>query len=156
LKALNASYGAGFVLDAYARFLGNTEFKSEAILRYQELVAREPENPSHLGLLGNLYLSAGFNSLAMSCYMRASHVTEGKSAWIEANIGNLLKNQGLYSEAIKYLKTAVVLDPDFQYAHERLAQAQKSASEEREKLNAMLKDARVTNPPQVSLPEPAA
>jgi tetratricopeptide (TPR) repeat protein/Sec-independent protein translocase protein TatA len=149
LRALDASNGAEYILDAYARFLSDTDRKAETILRFQELASRNSNNASYFGLLGNAYLAEGFNSLALACYLRAHELTEGKVAWVEANIGNIFNNQGFYGEAIKYLKAAVTLDSDFQYAHERLAQAQKFDIDERERLTAILKDARVNEAPQL-------
>jgi len=153
LRALDVSNGAEFILDEYARFLTGTERKAETILRFRELASRNSSNSAYIGYLGNAYLAAGLNSLALACYLHAHELTSGQAAWVEANIGNIFKNQGFYAEAVKYLKAAVSLNPDFQYAHERLAQAQKLDAEEHEKLAVILKDARVEELPKLELPE---
>ena len=73
---------------------------------------------------------------------RANELAGGKEGWIHGNIGNIYKNQGFYSEAIAEFKEALALEPDSQYAHERLAEAQKLESEENENLGELLRRAK--------------
>jgi tetratricopeptide (TPR) repeat protein len=132
------------VLERYAKFLSDSGLTAEAILRYQELVIRNPENATYRVLLGNAYLAAGLNSHALAAYMKGNELAGEKEGWILGNIGNILKNQGFHGEAIKYLNKAVERNPDSQYAHERLAQAQKLELEETERLSALLQEARAS------------
>jgi tetratricopeptide (TPR) repeat protein len=144
LRALDVSEGSEDVLVEYAEFLANNGYTAEAILRYRDLVDRQPNNPHYRALAGNVYLTADLNSLALSAYQAASKLAEDKQGWILANIGNLFKNRGFYAEAIRYLKKALELDAGSQYAHERLAQAQQLQAAEGKKLESLLAEARQT------------
>lgn len=139
LAATNASES---IVRVYARFLSENGLNEEAVLRYEDLVARQPANPEYNTLLGNAYLNAGFNNLALETYKKGDELAQGEQGWIVANIGNILKNQGLFTEAVARLKKAVELEPESQYAHERLAQAQKLESDEAGKLSDLLRRAK--------------
>lgn len=141
-RGIDATLGAMTLLEAYGRFLNAHGTPAQAIDCYRAIVARQPNNFTNLTLLGNAYLSAGFNSLALDIYMRADELAHGEAGWILSNIGNILNNRGFYAEACKYLKRAVEREPDSQYAHERLAQAQKAEATERETMTALLEAAR--------------
>lgn len=142
LRGLDATAGSDSVLRPYARFAADKGLVGEAVLRYNQLVNRHPDSAEYRTLLGNAYLAAGFHSLALQAYVRANELANGTEGWILANIGNVYKNQGLYTEAVKYLKLALERESDSDYAHERLAQAQKAEKEERDKLEELLKTAR--------------
>ncbi len=142
IQALDASEASEAVLAEYAKFLADNGYTAEAILRYRDLVGREPNNPTYRALAGNAYLTAGLHSHALRAYREANEFAKEKQGWILANIGNIFKNQGLYAEAIKYFRRALELDAASQYAHERLAQAQQSDAEEDKKLESLLDEAR--------------
>lgn len=141
-RGLTATSGSETILRAYATFLSEKGMKEEAVLRYTELVAKQPNSAQYLTLLGNAYLNAGLNNRALVTYKKANELADGKQGWIHGNIGNLYKNQGFYADAIVELKEALKLEPDSQYAHERLAQAQRLESDEDQKLTALLQRAR--------------
>jgi len=142
LRALDVSEGSEDILVEYAEFLSKNGYIAEAVLRYQDLVSQRPDNPHDRALLGNAYLAADLNSRAFSAYQAASKLAEDKQGWILANIGNVLRYRGFYAEAIKYLQKALELEPDSQYAHERLAQAQQLEADEGERMESLLAEAR--------------
>ncbi|MNN46408.1 hypothetical protein D3C81_1607890 [compost metagenome] len=55
---------------------------------------------------------------------------DGDSQWISANIGNLLTNKGLPTEACVYLERAVKYEPNSEYSHDRFAMALRKKSVE--------------------------
>ena len=134
--------------------------REEALLRYSVLVEVRSENPDYLALQGNAYFALGLQSMALRAYKKADALAKGKAGWIQANIGNLLKNQGLFSEGIDYLKRAVDIDPGSKYAHERLAVAMTQQEEEEKKASAILQAVRLSPALQASstpqLPKPIA
>ena len=144
LRALDASEGNESVLAEYATFLADNNYMAETILRYQDLMNRDPKNSRYRSLAGNAYLMAGLNSRALGAYQKANELAEEKEGWILANIGNALHNRGFHAEAIKYLRRALELDPASQYAHERLAQAQQGDADEDKKTESLLDEARQT------------
>jgi Tfp pilus assembly protein PilF len=142
LKALQGSNNAERVLASYAAFLAENKVSEEAMLRYQQLTGLFPDNATYHTLLGNLYLTADLSDCALSEYLIADKKTGSKEAWILGNIGNLYNNKGFHTIAIDYLKKALSVDPESQYAHERLASAMKKRDDERKKLEATIVDAR--------------
>ncbi|MGE5835825.1 MAG: tetratricopeptide repeat protein [Acidobacteriota bacterium] len=155
LKALDVSLGEPNVADKYALFLLNTDKYHEAILRYQDLVNRNPKDPKYYALLGNAYLAAEFPGRALRAYRKANELAEGKVAWILANIGNLMNNRGFYSEAVEYLQKALELDPTLKYAHERLASAQQAEADEAKRVGTVLAEVRSTLNKSEQPPAPA-
>ena len=51
-----------------------------------------------------------------------------------------MKNRGFYTEGASYLKKAISIIPNSQFAHERLSQALKGADDEVGKRNALEKE----------------
>lgn len=76
----------------------------------------------------------------MQAYQKANEIGQSKAAWIVANIGNLLNNRGLHSEAKKHLNEALLLDSNSEYVLNRLASAIKFENEEAQKYNSRLKE----------------
>lgn len=130
------------LLTRYARLLYDHFDKKLALIPYNRLLELAPDSPSCLTLRANIYLDLNLNDLALADYKRANELAEEKHAWILANIGNIFKNRGFYREGIEYLQRALALDPESQYAHERLAVAIKSRDDEIEKLDEIVKQAR--------------
>lgn len=144
LRALDASDGNEAILAEYARFLGNNGYVSETILRYRDLMNRDPKNSTYRTLAGNAYVVADLSSRALQAYQKANELAGEKEGWILANIGNIFNNRGFYAEAIKFFHRALELDPASQYAHERLAQAQQLEADEDKKVESLLDEARQT------------
>lgn len=69
---------------------------------------------------------------------KSNELAQEKEGWIVGNIGNLLSTRGLYADAIRKFKAALALEPDSQYAHERLAGTMRSKASEVERLSQML------------------
>jgi tetratricopeptide (TPR) repeat protein len=115
---------------------------ARALSLYRRLLEVNDTNPAYHTHLGNLYLNLDLPSKAMAAYEKANELAEGKQAWILANIGNLLKNRGLHHNAVSYLQRAIVLDPRFTYAHDRMTVALKGIEAEDEKETTLLNSAR--------------
>ena len=128
------------LLAGYALLITDHFEAKEALPVYDDLVSLSPTSPGHRTRRANLLNQLGLNDLAMSDYKRATDLADDKEAWILANISNLFKNRGFYQEGITYLKRALDISPDDDYAHERLAQALKLRSEERKKADEIRKE----------------
>ncbi|OYD78345.1 UNVERIFIED_ORG: tetratricopeptide repeat protein [Burkholderia sp. CF145] len=89
-----------------------------------------PKNSDYWGYFGNCCLALDLYDLALSAYKHADELTKGEASWIAGNIGNLLSNKGLPTEAIAHLKRATKLDDSSQYAYDRMAGALKKKEEE--------------------------
>jgi tetratricopeptide (TPR) repeat protein len=125
----------------YARLLYDHFDMKLSLIPYNKLVELAPEDPEYRTLRGNAYLELELNDLAIYEYKEADKMAGHKQSWIIANIGNLLNNRGLHSEAIPNFNLAIELTPDYQYAHERLARAIKLRSEQSDKLKEIEQDA---------------
>lgn len=143
-RALEVSNGSATVLAAYAEWLSDNHFDDEALLRYQSLASEYPTNSSYRAFLGNAYLANGFEDLALEAYLEADKIAEGREEWILSNIGNVYKNQKLYSRAEEYLRRALAVEPSSQYALERLAGTLKEREEQKKKIAKLLKEVRGT------------
>lgn len=99
------------------------------------LTYEDPSSIEYWGYLGNSCLQLELYDKALYSYRRAEKLmnAESPSQWITANIGNLLINKDLPTEACEYLERAVKFEPHSEYGHERLASAlRKKASEAKE------------------------
>lgn len=132
-SALKANPSYEDALSKYASFLYDANRKKEALLIYKKLTGLFENNSTYFCLLGNTYLDLELNNKALDVYEKANELAQEKEGWILANIGNLYKNQGFYTKGIRSLKKAVVLEPDSEYAHNRLALSIKLRDEEDEK-----------------------
>ena len=112
-----------WLLSRYASFLVKTGEDEEALLRYKKLVSLDSQNATYWTLLGNAYLALELYDNALEAYIKADKLANSTEGWILANIGNIYNRRGFYSRAVTYLKQALELQPESQYAHERLAQA---------------------------------
>jgi len=139
-EGLSIIIGNKSLVEKYARLLYNHFEKKLALISFNELIELEPANPTYLTLRANIYLELELNDHAMRDYKHANEITKSKESWIIANIGNLHKNQGFYREAIENLQLALKLDPESQYAHDRLASSMKLRDEEVTKLSKIIKE----------------
>lgn len=120
------------LLKKHADITAEMELYKEAMASYRRLTQLAPSSPQFWTLLGNQYLQLKLTDLALKAYTKANELAEEKEGWIISNIGNLMNNQGLHSEGAACLKRALLVEPDSQYAHERLALALKAATEQEE------------------------
>ena len=72
----------------------------------------------------------------------ANELAKEKESWLLHNIGNLLKNKGLYSESEEWFKKGLVIEPSSEYAHDRLSDLIKSKNEEKDKFLALCNEGR--------------
>lgn len=87
----------------------------------------DPNSIEYWGTLGNCCLDLDLFDTALYSYRRAEKLmdAEDSSQWIVANIGNLLLNKGLPTEACEYLDRAVKYESHSEYTHDRLSSALK-------------------------------
>jgi len=130
------------LLSFYADELFQGEDKTLALIPYNRLVLLDRESTTYLALRGNLYVELELYDSAMNDYKRANELAGEKQAWILANIGNLYKNRGFFSDGIEYLKKAVALSPDNDYAHQRLGVSLELKQNEKTLLQSLIKEAR--------------
>lgn len=100
-----------------------------------ELTRDDHKSVEYWGYLANACFDLSLFDKALYAYRRAQELVkeDDSSQWIVSNIGNLLNNKGLHTEACAYLEKAVKYEPHSDYAHERLSSAlKKKAAEERE------------------------
>ncbi len=121
------------LVEKYVKILPEDEHNKERMLGYLRLTKMRKDNASYMTLLGNEYLQLGFHDMAFEAYRKGNALAEEKEAWVLANIGNILKNQGFYSYGAEYIQRAVAIDPKSQYAHERLGKALKLAEDQKQK-----------------------
>ncbi len=128
------------LIEKYLKILPAEGRSQERMLAYLRLTEITPNNQTYWVLLGNEYLLLELNDLALEAYHKGNELAKEKEAWILGNIGNILKNRGFYSFGASFLKRAVGIDPDSQYAHERLGQALKLAMDEQGKRDEIRKE----------------
>ncbi len=128
------------LLEKYGSIVSNMDDYKEAMFVYLRLVTKRPEKAEFWVLLGNQYLNLSFNDLALEAYKKGNELAKESEEWIISNIGNLMKNRGFYTEGASYFKKGISIEPNSQYAHERLAQALKAANDEAEKRDGLKKE----------------
>lgn len=78
--------------------------------RYDELVARDPNNVETLILYGKFLRRLGKNTEANGFFVHADHISPN-IAVVKQQIGNYLAEEGNYAEALKYYRKAIELEP---------------------------------------------
>ncbi len=117
--------------------------QNEVALYFLTSLANEfPDRYIYWGYLSNAYVKLDLYDRAMTASKKANEVANEKEEWLIANIGNILKNKGFYSEGIKYLEAALKLDNNSQYSHDRLATSIKYKNEEINKANTHFEEGR--------------
>lgn len=115
---------------------------SIALYLLKSLTEGYPENYQYWGYLSNCCVQLDLYDNAFMAAKKANELSGEKREWIIANIGNMLKNRGFYSDGIEYLKKAIEIDKDSEYAHDRLATAIKLRQDEDKKLKELALDGR--------------
>ncbi len=128
------------LLEQYGSVVLEMDDYKEAMLVYNRLTIKKPEDAKFWVLLGNQYLMLSFHDLALEAYKKGNELAKENEGWIVSNIGNLMKNRGFYTEGVSYLKQGISIESNSQYAHERLAQALKGANDEAERRDALEKE----------------
>lgn len=115
----------------YAMLAKANKLEMIALGVLHELTIDFPKSCTYWGYLGNTCLDAGLHDNALYAYRRAEKATDSSESpeWIVSNIGNLLNNKELPTEAIGYFQKALESDPQSEYAHNRLASAMKKKEE---------------------------
>jgi tetratricopeptide (TPR) repeat protein len=128
----------------YARLAQELEQHSVAAHLLDELASENQDTVEYWGYLGNSCLSLGFYDRALYAYRRAESLLDENSdqGWIVSNIGNLLNNKELPTEAVSYFERAIKVDPESVYAHDRLAKALKKRADEMKKYTMKMAEGR--------------
>lgn len=119
----------------YARLAYELKHLPIALCLLDELTREDSNSIEYWGYLGNVCLDLDLHDKALSSYRCAQALMkeDDSSQWIVANIGNLLNNKGLHTEACGYLEKAIKYEPRNEYSHDRLASTlKKRASEAKE------------------------
>jgi len=128
------------LLEKYGSIVSEMEDYKEAMFVYLRLTIKKPKEAKFWVLLGNQYFMLSFNDLSLEAYKKGNELAKESEEWIISNVGNLMKNRGFYTEGVSYLKKAISIDPNSQFAHERLSQALKSADDEVKKRDTLSKE----------------
>lgn len=118
----------------YARLAQESNKHEIAIALLSALRYEDVESIEYWGYLGNSCLHLDLYDMALFSYRSAEKLIspENSAQWIISNIGNLLNNKGLHTEACTYLERSIKADPLSEYAHDRMAGAlKKKAAEEK-------------------------
>lgn len=149
----------------YARLAQELNQSEVAAALLWSLSSENPKSIEYLVHMANSCFALNLYDQALNAYRKAEELVtpESSSQWIVENIGNLLNNKGLPSEAIKYFERALKQDPMSEYSHDRMAGAlKKKKAEEKlfEKARAtgrrLIKEAELKLMPPEDLSLPAA
>lgn len=134
----NPSYeNVGFKL---AKLAYSMDKHKMALHILSKLVNQNPKDITYHGYLGNSCVSLELNNKAFTFYQKANKFAESKQSWILSNIGNVLKNMGLFEEAKKYLNESIKLQSESEYALNRLSETIKLEDEENKLYQKLLKE----------------
>lgn len=143
----------------YARLALELEQHSVAAYFLDDLASEKPDSIEYWGYLGNACLSLKLHDQALRAYRKAEALLKptGSDDWIISNIGNLFNNKGLSTEAMIYLERALKMEPNSEFAHDRMAGAIKKKDEEltvyKRKLAEGLRSVKETQANRLSGPE---
>jgi len=87
-------------------------YPDQALPYLEKVLARTPENPRVLALIGQIHLQAGRNDAAEK-YFREALGYDGRSATACYGLGALLAKRGRYDEARSLLEQAIQSRPDY-------------------------------------------
>ncbi len=132
-----------FIWGKYAKVATDLNLPKIALFFYDKLSNNDIGNISHHGYIGNVCLQLNLNDISLSQYQKANEMANESQEWLLSNIGNLLKNKGFYSEAIKYLKKGIEQNDTSDYAHDRLSGALKLKEEEGKEYQKHIKEAQI-------------
>ncbi len=126
----------------YAKLAIDLKENEIALFLLNSLTNQYPEEYEYWGYLSNCCVNLKLYDLALSANRKAEEYSKGEEAWIIANTGNMLKNQGFYTESISYLQKALEIDDKSEYAHNRLATALKKQAEESKTVDEKVREGR--------------
>lgn len=117
----------------YGRLLQENDRSKEALYLFNTLTTNYPKKYEYWGYLSNSCVALDLYNNAMIYCKKAEEISESNEAWILHNIGNILNNKGLYTEAMLWLNKGLAIETSSQYAHDRLAKAIKNKDDEYQK-----------------------
>ncbi|HDZ85889.1 MAG TPA: DNA-binding protein [Candidatus Moranbacteria bacterium] len=124
----------------YARIAIDLEENEIALYLFKSLTVEHPNKYDYWGYLSNSAIPLDFYDLAFKALRKAEELSKSKESWIKSNIGNILNNKGLYTEAVKYLEKGIELNKSSEYAHNRLSSTIKNQEEEIKKVEIKRKE----------------
>lgn len=123
-----------------ARLAQQTKRDKLGLYLTDKLTKIQPLNIAYWGYLGNSCSDLQLTNKAMLAYKKAEELSDSKEGWILSNIGNLLNNQGFYSDARKYFDHSLVIEPNSEYSFSRISTIIKLEEEENKKYSQFLKE----------------
>ena len=93
----------------------------EAEAAYRAILAKAPDHPDTLHLLGYLHHQMDRDGAAVTCFTR-SIAADGEKPMVHANLGNVLLRQGDMDGAVGCFRAALSLDPGNRLFLSRLAE----------------------------------
>lgn len=130
------------ILFNYFKLSEKKQMHKIAMYLINKLIILEPENSIYWGYYGNTCLNLSLNDRSLVAYDKGKDLAKDKDGWLYGNIGNIYKNRGFYSLAIKYLRESMEIDNDSEYAHRRLSESIKLRDEEIKLLNESIEEGR--------------
>lgn len=109
----------------------------------KKLCDSDCEQSSYYSYYANCLWVLDFNSLANSMYMKADELAEGADSTILSNLGNMYRNLGLYSMAIKNFKLALEIKPESAFAHKNLGETLELLEQEKMSLDKVLSEVEI-------------
>jgi predicted Zn-dependent protease len=124
----------------YSSLLTEAGRNKEGLYLLNHLTTNNSDKIEYWGYLSNCCLMLDLFDTAMVACKKANELAEDKQAWLLCNVGNMLNNKNLFSDAIFWLNKGLAIDTSSEYAHDRLAKAIKSKEEEKKKFDNYCKE----------------
>lgn len=122
----------------YAKIVKELKENEIALYLFDSLTIEYPQNQTYWGYLSNVAVTLDKYDLAYSACLNARELSDGKEAWLHANLGNMLKNKGFYTEAIKHLEKSNEIIKNDDYTLDRLSKSVKAKEEEGTKIKELI------------------
>jgi predicted nucleotide-binding protein/Tfp pilus assembly protein PilF len=122
-----------------ARLAQDTNKNEIALYLFDKLTKKYPIVAEYWGYLGNACNDLDLANKAMIAYKKADDLYKPKESWVLENIGNLLMNKGLFSDARQYFSQALEIEPNSEYSFTRVAGIIKLDEEENDTYSALIK-----------------
>jgi len=131
------------LLFEFAKICYDSGQQKVCLLLYKYLIDIDIKNSTYWALMGNCYLELGIYNSALQSYEKANELSEEKEGWVLANLGNLYNHKNLYKKSEYYLSKSLKIEKTSEYTLERLSETYKNIKSEEEKINEILRDAKV-------------
>jgi len=131
-----------FIRYRYAKICIEIGEPKAALYLFNGLSSDFPKKTEYPGYISNCCVLLDLNDFALTYLKKANELSGGKEQWIIANIGNVYKNRGFYTESLKYFEEALTIDKGHEFTHDRMATALKKKTEERDQYEKLIVEGR--------------